>query len=115
MALYEYTRKINRSGSVVETFRKGQIVPRRLNLIDVDKQKKRHLWVFGGAVEVDGRSVKLIDGKCVFLLKRPYIDVRKNGPKEYVKSYIDALNFFIAEDCGNENEIKSGFLIEVES
>lgn len=80
-----------------EIFKKGQIVPRRLNLIGVNKQKLRHLWKFGGTVRVEGKSIELLANGCVFVMSKAWVGGRNGKPREYAHSILEGVNITITE------------------
>jgi len=52
---------------ITERFYKGQIVPRRLRMAMTSDKKGAHLITFGGSVEVNGRTVELLNAdSCAF-------------------------------------------------
>lgn len=72
----------------MEHFKKGQIVPKRLKLVEFAKSRHRHTVVFGADVVVDGRTIEMLSDGCVFHLKKGRVKRRKNGPTERVFSLV---------------------------
>jgi hypothetical protein len=72
----------------MERFKKGQLVPKRLNMCEVKKSRYRSTVVFGADVEVEGRRIKVLSDGPAICWKRDFIKRRKNGPKETVHLHV---------------------------
>lgn len=78
---------------MMEKFRKDQIVPRRIHIVEVNKQKVRHLWKFGFDIIVNGKEITAISEGPILVFRRDYINGRKGKPREYCHSLIEGVYF----------------------
>ena len=76
----------------MEIFKKGQMVTKRLNLVDVTNSKHRRNIVFGEDVLVDGKTIKVLGKGPAIHIKKDYIKRRKNGPNELIYCSISCVN-----------------------
>jgi hypothetical protein len=91
-----------RGKEMSERFKKGQMITKRLNLVDVHR-KHRHCWVFGCDVEVNGKHVTAVTNGPVIRCTNTSIKRRKKGPIEKSTSVISNVCIFnasIAVDTG---------------
>lgn len=85
----------------MENFKKGQIVPKRLNIVDI-KSKHRHLVTFGTDVQVIGNSIIcLFDyvgvstnqrASSAIYIKKSYTGGRKGRSRSYAAITINGLH-----------------------
>lgn len=83
----------------VETFNKGQLVPRRLRLVSYSDRKAGHGFVFGCDVRVEGRKViALSDGACFYAKHRIN---RRMGNGTFKKAIANITNVHFIAYCRN--------------
>jgi len=73
----------------MQTFKKGQIIPRRLGIVLASKRKAQHHFTFGQDCTWDGRVLKTVD-KCHCCIRVPRSSAagwatskRGNGTRQY--------------------------------
>ena len=75
----------------METFKKGQIIPKRINIVGVNKSRFRHLFTFGCDVIVDRNEISYCGNGPAIYVRNNHIGGKKGKPKEYIRAVIGSI------------------------
>lgn len=76
-----------------ESFKKGQIVVKRLNIAGVNRSKLRHMLKFGTDVIVEGKTVTALGKDSMFVVSSSHSGGKNGKPKQIPRFLFEGIKF----------------------